>query len=187
MPMSRLSRVALFMVVVLAGSSALAEEVKFGYVDMQRALGETEDGRKAKANLKKIFDQKQKELDEQQEDLKKAIEDLDKKRTLLPADKVHEKETELQGRMQKVQQTYLRHQQDLSAKEQEATGKIFERMNRIIYKIAQAENFTMILDKTQGGIVFAKPSLDLTNDLIRRYNAGEGGDGPAAAATPKKK
>ena len=44
----------------------------------------------------------------------------------------------------------------------------------------------MILDKTSGGIVFAKPSLDLTNDLIRRYNAGEGAEGPAAAA-PKKK
>jgi hypothetical protein len=43
----------------------------------------------------------------------------------------------------------------------------------------------MIMDKTQGGLVFAKPSLDLTNDLIRRYNAGEGGDG--AAAAPKKK
>src|SRR6266404_8265975 len=176
MSMSRLSRVALFMAVVLAGSSALAEEVKLGYVDLQRALGETEDGRKAKANLKKIFDQKQKELDEQQEELKKAIEDLDKKRTLLPADKVHEKETELQGRMQKVQQTYLRHQQDLQSKEQEATGKIFERMTRIIQKIAVAENFTMILDKTQSAVVYAKPHLDLTNDLIRRYNAGEGAD-----------
>ena len=187
MSMSRLSRISLFLVLMLTASSALAEELKLGYVDLQRALGETDDGRKAKANLKKIFDHKQKELDEQQEDLKKAVEDLDKKRTLLPADKVHEKETELQGRMQKVQQTYLRHQQDLQAKEQEATSKIFERMTKILGKIALAENFTMILDKTQGGIVFAKPSLDLTNDLIRRYNAGEGGDGPAAAATPKKK
>ena len=167
--------------------ASFAEEVKLGYVDLQRALNETDDGRKAKASLKKVFDQKQKELDEQQEELKKAIEDLDKKRTLLPADKVHEKEAELQGRMQKVQQTYLRHQQDLQAKEQEATGKIFERMNKILGKIALAENFTMIIDKTQGGIVFAKPHLDLTNDLIRRYNAGEGADSPAAAATPKKK
>ena len=95
---------------------SFAEDVKLGYVDLQRALNETEDGRKAKANLKKVFDQKQKELDEQQEDLKKAVEDLDKKRTLMPPDKVREKEAELQGRMQKVQQTYLRHQQDLQAK-----------------------------------------------------------------------
>jgi len=151
---------------------------------MQRALNETEDGRKAKANLKKVFDQKQKELDEQQAALKKDIEDLDKKRTLLPADKVREKEAELQSRMQKVQQTYLRHQQDLSTKEQEATGKIFERMNRIITKMAASENFTMILDKS--ALVFAKPHLDLTNDLIRRYNAGEGAEGGATAATPPK-
>ncbi len=166
--------------------AAFAEEVKLGYVDLQRALNETEDGRKAKANLKKVFDQKQKELDEQQQALKKDIEDLDKKRTLLPADKLRDKEAELQGRMQKVQQTYLRHQQDLQSKEQEATGKIFERMTRIIQKIAVAENFTMILDKTQSAVVYAKPHLDLTNDLIRRYNAGEGADkaGAPAAAKP---
>src|SRR5215831_4718798 len=186
MKMSRLSRLAVFVVLMLGASTVLAEEMKIGYVDMQRALNETEDGRKAKAQLKKVFDQKQKELDEQQEELKKAIEDLDKKRTLLPADKVREKEAELQARMQKVQQTYLRHQQDLQAKEQEATSKIFERMNKILGKIALAENFTMILDKTQGGIVFAKPSLDLTNDLIRRYNAGEGAEGGTTPA-PKKK
>jgi outer membrane protein len=173
--------------------ASFAEEVKLGYVDLQRALNETEDGRKAKATLKKEFDQKQKELDEQQEDLKKAIEDLDKKRTLMPPDKVREKEAELQGRMQKVQQTYLRHQQDLSAKEQQATGKIFERMNKIIFKIAQAENFTMILDKTQSAVLYAKPHLDLTNELIRRYNSGEGADttggkpSPTASAPPGNK
>jgi outer membrane protein len=169
---------------LLAASSpitAFAEEVKLGYVDLQRALNETEDGRKAKANLKKVFDQKQKELDEQQETLKKDIEDLNKKRTLLPAEKVREKETELQDRMQKVQQTYMRHQQDLSAKEQEATAKIFERMSKIITKIATAENFTMVLDRQQSAVLFAKPHLDLTNELIRRYNAGEGA--PAAGAT----
>jgi len=192
----------LVLAIFLLGSSpitAFAEEVKLGYVDLQRALNETEDGRKAKANLKKVFDAKQKELDEQQEALKKDIEDLNKKRTLLPADKVREKESELQDRMQKVQQTYMRHQQDLSAKEQEATAKIFERMSKIITKIAVAENFTMVLDRQQSAVLFAKPHLDLTNDLIRRYNAGEGaapgasasaadapGAGAEAKSTPKK-
>jgi outer membrane protein len=186
MSMSRPSRFALFFVFMLASSSVLAEEVKLGYVDMQRAISETEDGRKAKANLKKVFDQKQKEINEQQDDLKKAAEDLEKKRTLLPADKVREKEAELQIRAQKVQETYLRHQQDLQAKEQEAMSKILDRMNKIIGKIALSENFTMIMDKTAGGLVFAKPHLDLTNELIRRYNAGEGAEGGATAAAPKK-
>ena len=169
---------------------ALAEEVKLGFVDLRRALYETEDGRKARTSLKKVFDQKQKELDEQQDDVKKAIEDLNKKRTLLPADTVRQKEAELQERVAKVQQTYMRHQQDLAAKEEEATQPIVERLQRIIAKIAAAENFTMIFDKNQG-VVFAKPHLDLTNEVIRRYNAGEEkAAAPASAgnkAAPSKK
>ena len=161
------------LVVGLAGRAAHAEDMKLAFVDLQRAVAETEDGRKARANLKRDFDQKQKELDEQQEELKKAMEDLDKKRTLLPAETVRAKETEIQTKLQKVQQTYMRHQQDLSGKEQEALGKIFERMQRIVAKIATAESFTMVFDRNQAGLVFAKPHLDLTNDLIRRYNAGE--------------
>ena len=170
---------------------ALAEEVKLGFVDLRRALYETEDGRKARNSLKKVFDQKQKELDEQQEDVKKAIEDLNKKRTLLPADTVRQKEAELQERVAKVQQTYLRHQQDLADKEQEATQPIVDRLQRIIGKIAGIENFTMIFDKNQG-VVFAKPHLDLTNEVIRRYNSGEEkGTAPASPGTkpaaPSKK
>jgi outer membrane protein len=173
------------------------EALKIGYVDLQRALMETEDGRKARADLKKVFDQKQKELDEQQTNLKSAMEDLEKKRTLLPAEKVRATEAEIQGKLQKVQQTYMRHQQELSGKEQEATGKIFERMQRIIGKIASTENLTMVFDRAQAGLIFAKPHLDLTNELIRRYNSGEGKEGggtaakpgaakPAAPAAPKK-
>ena len=187
--MSRAPRVLALAILLLGSATAFAEDTKLGFVDMQRALNETDDGKKAKASLKKVFDQKQKELDEQQAALKKDVEDLDKKRTLLPPEQVREKEAELQTRMQKVQQTYLRHQQDLSAKEQEATAKIYERMNKIIAKIATAEGFSMIVDKS--ALVFAKPHLDLTNELIRRYNAGEGSDGksspPATNTTAPKK
>jgi outer membrane protein len=185
--------IAIVLGLSLSAKAALAQDSKFGFVDLQRALMETEEGRKARTDLKKVFDQKQKELDEQQNELKKGMEDLDKKRTLLPADKVKEKEAEMQAKLQKVQQTYMRHQQDLQAKEQEATGKIFERMQRIITKIATNENFTMIFDRVQSGLIFAKPHLDLTNEVIRRYNAGEGKEGapapaakPAAAAPAKK-
>jgi outer membrane protein len=163
---------------------ALAEEVKLGYVDLRRALHETEDGRKAKSSLEKVFAQKQKELDEQQDDVKKSIEDLNKKRTLLPADTVRQKEAELQDRVAKVQQTYMRHQQDLATKEEEATRPIVDRLQRIIAKIAGAEGFTMIFDKNQG-VVFAKPHLDLTNEVIRRYNAGEEkGSGSSSGSKP---
>jgi len=148
-----------------------AEDVKIGIVDLRRALAETDEGKKARATLKRDFDKKQKELDEQQEEVKKALEDLNKKRTLLPADTVRQKEGELQERIGKVQQTYMRHQQDLASKEEAATAPIVERLQRIIGNIAAAENFTVVLDKS-AGVVYAKTHLDMTNEVIRRFNAG---------------
>lgn len=163
-----------------------AEELKLATVDLRRALGETEEGRRARATLKKDFDKKQKELDEQQDEVKKAIEDLNKKRTLLPAETVRQKEAELQERVAKVQQTYMRHQQDLASKEEEATKPIVERLQRIIAKIAVAENLTIVFDQT-AGVVYAKPHLDLTNEVIRRFNAGEEkGSGGSSAPAAKK-
>ena len=105
--MSRVTQFLIAAVFLFGTSAAFAEDMKVGYVDMQRALNETDDGRKAKEKLKKEFDQKQKELDEQQNQLKKEIEDLDKKRSLLTPDKIRDKETELRTKLEKVQQTYM--------------------------------------------------------------------------------
>jgi outer membrane protein len=163
-----------------------AEDVKIGIVDLRRALAETDEGKKARSTLKRDFDKKQKELDEQQEALKKAIEDLNKKRTLLPAETVRQKEAELQERVGKVQQTYMRHQQDLASKEEQATAPIVDRLTRIIGKIAAAENFTIVLDKS-AGVVFAKPHLDMTNEVIRRFNSGDEKAASKKSSDSKKK
>lgn len=176
---------AVSLVLALPSGSARAQSSKIGYVDLQRALAETEDGRRAKSQLKSEFDKKQKELDERSENLKKEIEDLNKKRTLLPEQTRLQKEQELAAKMKSVQEIYLRHQRDLAEKEAQATQPILERMQSILAKLAEDEGFLVIMDRNQ--LVFAKPELDLTNQLIRRYNAGEGKSAKPAAKAPAAK
>ncbi|HYQ80762.1 MAG TPA: OmpH family outer membrane protein, partial [Anaeromyxobacteraceae bacterium] len=60
-----------------------AADLKIGYVDLRRAVGEVEDGKAAKAQLKKDFDQKQKSLDDMQNELKKMKEELDKQAVVM--------------------------------------------------------------------------------------------------------
>ncbi|MCG5056362.1 MAG: OmpH family outer membrane protein [Myxococcales bacterium] len=170
----------------VCGTAQAEEPVKIAYVDMQRALLEVEDGRRAREELKKTLEKKQKELDERQQELMKAGDDLKKKRTLLPEDKRLEKEAELQDGLAKLQQALMRNQQELNQREQEVLAPIVERMQRIVGQIAQSEEISLVLDRNQAGIIFAKTHLDLTNEVIRRYNK-DGGGAPAAAAAPAKK
>jgi 3-hydroxyacyl-[acyl-carrier-protein] dehydratase len=68
---------------VAVAPRAAQADTKLAFVDLQRALEETEDGKKAKNKLKTEFERKQKELDSKSEELKKAKEEFDKKAPLM--------------------------------------------------------------------------------------------------------
>lgn len=155
----------------LALPAAALAEPKFGYVDLQRALNEVDEGKGAKASLKKEFDQKQKMLDEKQEELKRFKADFDKQSVVMADEAKKEKQGELDRKFIEVQGLYVQLQKELTEKEREMTRGIFDRMGAIIREIAEAESFTMVFEKSDSGLLYAPVSLDLTNELIRKYNA----------------
>jgi len=147
---------------------------KMAFVDLQRALEETKDGQAAKARLKSDFDKKQKELDEKQEELKKMKEDFDKKSALMKEDAKQKAQQDLQSRLMQLQETYARLQGDLQKKEAEATRGILAKLSNVVQKIAERENFVMVLERSSS-VVYGKPALDITNEVIRTYNSQSGG------------
>lgn len=171
---------------VIAGYSgvARAQQAKIAVVDMQRALNETEDGRKAKAQLKKIFEERQKTLDKQQNDLKAMKDSLEKQRDVLSREVLAKKFEEYQKAFGELQTTYMEFQRELQSKEGELTKEIIERMQRIMRRVGQTDGYTLILERSEGGVVYVPINYDLTDLLIQRYNAGEGRE---ASPEPKPK
>jgi len=153
---------------------------KIAFVDLQRALEETDDGKKAKAKLKSDFDRKQQELDVKQENLKKKKEAFDKKAQLMKPEALQKEQKELQDDFVELQTIYQRLQKDLAEKEQAATRGIFGKLQAVVGKIADRDHFDMVLEKN-AAVVWGQQSLDITNEVIRMYNAESG-----ASASPKK-
>ena len=185
----KLSRIllALSLTALFAAPAAHAQQLKVGVVDMQRALNETEDGRKAKASLKKVFEDRQKQLDKQQNDLKAMKESLEKQRDVLSRDVMAKKLEEYQKAFAELQQTYMEFQKELGSKEGDLTKDIIERMQRIMRRVGQTEGYTLILERSEAGVVFIPTNFDLTDVLIQRYNAGEGRSETSPDPKPKSK
>lgn len=166
---------------------AQAEQLKLAVVDMQRALNETEDGRKAKAQLKKVFEDRQKTLDKQQNDLKAMKENLEKQRDVLSRDVLSKKLEEYQKAFAELQTTYMEFQRELASKEGDLTKEIIARMQRIMRRVGQAEGYALVLERSEAGVVYVPTNYDLTDLLIQRYNAGEGRSETSAESKPKSK
>ncbi|MGM0555035.1 MAG: OmpH family outer membrane protein [Myxococcota bacterium] len=166
-------RLALAMGVVLSAMAvsapAEAQDAKIGYVDLQRALNEVDEGKKAKKRLEKEFEQKQSKLDKKQKQVKELKEQLDSS-MMLSEEAKQKKAVELQKQLAELQQLYMKMQRDLAKKEAEATQKIFKKMGAIVEDIAQEKDYDLILEKTESSVLYANDGMDLTDELIKRYD-----------------
>ncbi len=149
-------------------------QVRIAVVDMQRALNETEDGRRAKAQLKRLFKRRQQALDDKQNELKKMKEDIERQRDVLSQDALQKRVEEYQKAFVDLQTTYVEYQRELAQKEAQLTKGILERMSNILRRIGQADGYTLIVERNEGGVMWVPNNLDVTDDLIQRYNRGEG-------------
>ncbi len=159
-----------------------AAELKIGYVNLQQAVTEVDEGKAARDTLKKEFDQKQKTLDDKQNELKKMKEDLDKQMVVMSDDAKREKAMEFERKVNEMQQVYVQMQKDLQEREREMMKVIFDKMEVVIKDIAQAEGYTFVFEQQNAGLIVAPPSANMTQELVRRYNAKYG-----KAAAPAKK
>ena len=164
---------SIFAVLVTASSlilpAAARAEVKLGYVDVQRALTEVEEGRAAKARLQKFADTKEKELNQEQESLRKEKELLDRQASAMSEETRTSKQTDLQKKLYELAQRMEKARLEMAQKERQELQTIVQKMDGVISLIAEREGFTMVFDKS-AGLVYAPAHLDVTNDLVRLYN-----------------
>jgi outer membrane protein len=175
---------AVWLVVVLlllTGGSSMAAElitVRIGYVDLVKALNESESGKKAKADLEFLIKTKQTTIDEKGKAIEKAKADIEKQSSVLSPDARKTKEEEMERLLRDYQRLVADSQNEVKKKESELTSDILKDLRAIVQKIGEDEGYTLILESAEGQILYAKKESDLTETVMKKYNESK--------AKPKK-
>jgi outer membrane protein len=163
-----------------ATAAPAAADVKVGVVDVQRAVMQTEDGLRAQATLKKMFDSRQQELNKRQGDMQKQKDEIDKQKSVLSQSALQKKVDDWQKQMVELQSTFVEYNKELEKKQKELTDPIFERVLGAIKRLAGQEGYDLIVDRAT--VAFARGDLDLTDRVIQVAN---GASSSAPAPAPK--
>ncbi len=147
-------------------SAETGSSVKIGYVDMQRALNDVNEGKAAKAKLEADGNAKKKKLEIMQNELKAMKEDLDKQRLILSKEALAEKEAKFQQKFIELQKTSMDFEKEFAEKEMSFIKPIGEKLQSVIQKMGSDEGYTMIVPVA----VYAGPGIDLTDKVIATYN-----------------
>lgn len=162
-----------------------AAQSRIAVVDTQHAVMQTEDGIRAQATLKKLFDKRQQELDGKQAELQRAREDIEKQSRVLSREALQKRMEDWQRRMVELQTVFVDYNKELQKKQGELTAPIIRKMMAIIGRVAKKNGYEIILDKQAAP--YARPDLDLTEQVIQLYNSGEAGDAPPDEKKDEKK
>jgi outer membrane protein len=166
-----MKRLISFLVLLLVlNGLASASEVKIGYVDLQRALNESEPGKRAKSEFEALFKTKQRELDNKNRELGKLKEEIEKQSELLSKEALKSKQDEFDRKMREAKRFQQDAEEEINRKRAELTNDILKDLGRIIAKIGKEEGYTLIFQKVEGIIIYANSAIDLTDKVIKRYN-----------------
>lgn len=168
-------------VVTLIAPAVLAD-TKIAVVDTQRAIMETEDGLRAQATLKKLFDSRQRELDKKQEDLQKERADIEKQRDVVSKGALAKRVEKWQRDMIQLQTVFVEYNKELQKKQGELTQPIFQKAMGIIRRLATQNGYDVVVDKQ--AVPYVRTDLDLTDSVITQYNQGGGAPAPASGGKP---
>lgn len=158
----------LFIIFVLPFSSLAADTVKFGSIDLQKALNESEPGKKAKSDLEALIKSKESIINEKSKAVEKLRGELEKQASVLSAEARKAREDELEKLLREYQRTVQDSQTEVKKKEGELTEAIIKELREIVEKIGEEEGYTLITEK--GLVLYSNKGIDLTDTLIKRYN-----------------
>jgi outer membrane protein len=156
---------------VLLASLASAQTVpKIGYVDLQRALNDSEAGRKAKEEFKVQVDKLQGQLKKQKDELDSLKDQLEKKSLVMKEEERGNLEEDYRKKLRDFERNYKDSQADLQKKDNELTGGIIKDLQEVIRDYGEREGYTLILEATSSAVLYGSKSADLTDAVMRQYN-----------------
>jgi len=147
-----------------------AEPLKIAYVDIQKALNLCEAGKAAKKQITLEVDRMRKNFAGKQKELEKLKEDLEKRGLVLSEAAREEKARDYQAKTRDMQRMERDYQEELQRKDRELTESILRKLEGVVKKMGEDGKYTLILERNQGGIIYASDALDLTDELIKIFD-----------------
>jgi len=171
MNLGRLCTFGVFAAVMLVTLPAAAQ-TKFGFVDLQKAVTESRDGKAALKKLQDMTERKQKELNAKQDELKRLEDEIRGQGSMWNDDMKRQKLGEYQKKGLELQEFYTENARELAEREQELTAPIIDRFMKIINKIGKERGYTAVFHS--GSAIYVSGTVDLTSEVIRLFDAGGG-------------
>jgi outer membrane protein len=156
-------------------------------IDLARAIADTEDGIRVKAELQELYDVRQQDYESKEKalaDAKAEYDDLAKSGKAKDST-LRKKLAALEKMAYDLQVTQYNFRREMQQKEYSLMQPIIKQMMVLVRRLAGQNNYDMVLNKE--AVPFYRNDLDITDRVVQMYNAAQAASPDEKPATKPKK
>jgi Skp family chaperone for outer membrane proteins len=153
---------------------------KYAFVNIQRIAAESAAGKTLAGKVQALNQQKVNELNERNKALQASQQKLEAGATVLSPTAVAQLQKDIERQQIDIQRFTEDAQQDVTNLQTQLQDEFQVRLSPIVQEVATERGLHMLFSVVDSGLVWADPSLDITTEVIQKFDAARA---PAAAAS----
>ena len=154
---------------MVAAPCFAADVAKIGVVDIQKILLTSAAGKSAKAEISKKARGMESTLNEKKVEIDKLQETLERESLVMSKEKREEKEREIRIKVNDIKVMKSKFEKDLKILENRVVQQIQKEFEALAQEIGRQQGYLLII--TNQTVIYAPNTIDITDELIQKYDA----------------
>jgi len=155
---------------------------RYAFINIQRIAAESAQGKTLSSRVQTLNNQKVNELNEKNKALQTSQQKLESGGGVLSDAARGQLEKDIDRQQTDIQRFTDDAQKEVQELQNELQAEFQQKLGPVIQQVAQEKKLDILFSALDAGIVWADAGLDLTTEVIRRFDAAN--PAPAAAAPP---
>ena len=156
--------------------------VKYAFVNVQRVAAESAAGRTLAGKVQAMNQQKVNELNERNKAIQATQQKLEAGASVLSPTAVAQLQKDIERQQVDIQRFTEDAQQDVTTLQTQLQEEFQVRLAPVIQQMAAERGLHLLFSVVDSGLVWADPALDITTDVIQKFDA----TGASVAATASR-
>ncbi len=164
-------QMAILLILLWALPSFGADIAKIGVIDFQKILETSSSGKAAQAEIKKKGKKMEADLKKRGSGIEDNKKKLEREALVMSKEMRQEKERELRININDLRTLQKKYMADFKKYENRLVSKMQKEVVEIVKTIGKKGGYLLIIERREGGALYYPNSIDLTDHVIKAYNA----------------
>jgi outer membrane protein len=156
--------------ILVWGTAASDDAVKIGVVDIDQAISSTTEGKAAREEFARKQREAEATIQPMIDKYQGLEEDLKQKKFVLSDEALFQKQLDLAEMRNEIENRMKELEGQLQVDQKRLEGPLTKKLVDVIESVGKDSGFTLILRRGSPGLLYTREALDITNQVIEKYN-----------------